>query len=109
MGTVPLPTKLNKDPLVDAVFEIRLSSSMPASSVIPGILFDKLKPHPQIERLPASDIPSPIRALNPALQFQPLMRIHWNNSFLVLVGDVSLGLACKMPYPGWQSFKSHIL
>jgi uncharacterized protein (TIGR04255 family) len=106
---VPLPTKLKKDPLVDAVFEIRLSSSMPVSSIVPGILAAKLKTIPQIERLPASDLPSQIRALTPALQFQPLIRIHWNDSFLVLVGDVSLGLACKMPYPGWHSFKSHIL
>jgi uncharacterized protein (TIGR04255 family) len=109
MPTVQLPTKLKKEPLVDAVFEIRFSASVPASSVIPGILFAKLKPHPQIERLPASDIPSQIRALNPALQSQPLMRMHWNDSFLVLIGDVSVGLGCKMPYPGWQSFKSHIL
>jgi uncharacterized protein (TIGR04255 family) len=106
----PLPTKLKKDRLVDAVFEIRFSSALPASSVIPGILFAKLKPHPhQIERLPASDIPSQMRALNPALQFQPLMRMHWNNGFLILIGDVSLGLACKMPYPGWRNFKRHIL
>jgi uncharacterized protein (TIGR04255 family) len=109
MSTVQLPTKLKKDPLVDAVFEIRFSSSIPASSVVPGILFAKLKGHPQIERLPAADIPSQIRALNPALQSQPLMRMHWNNNFLVLIGDVNLGLGCKMPYPGWQSFKSHIL
>jgi len=108
MPTVLLPTRLKKDPLVDAVFEIRFSSAIPASSVIPGILFAKLKGHPQIERLPASDIPAQIRALNPALQSQPLMRMHWKNSFLVLIGDVSLGLGCKMPYPGWSSFKSHI-
>jgi uncharacterized protein (TIGR04255 family) len=110
MPSVPLPTKLKKDPLVDAVFEIRFSSALAASSVIPGILFAKLKAHPQqIERLPASDIPSQMRALNPALQFQPLMRMHWNDNFLILIGDISLGLACKMPYPGWENFKSHIL
>jgi len=109
MPTSSLPTNLKKDPLVDAVFEIRFSSSIPASSVVPGILFSKLKGQAQIERLPASDIPSQLRMLNPALQSQPLMRMHWNNNFLVLIGDVSLGLGCKMPYPGWQSFKSHIL
>jgi uncharacterized protein (TIGR04255 family) len=109
MRPVQLPTKLKEDPLIDAVFEIRFSTSLPASSVVPGILFSKLKPQPQIERLPASDIPSQVRALNPLLQSQPLMRMHWNSNFLVLIGDVSLGLGCKMPYPGWQSFKPHIL
>lgn len=91
MPPVQLPTKLKKDPLVDGIFEIRFSSSLPASTVVPGILFAKLKPQPQqIEKLPASDIPSQMRALNPVLQ-QPLMRIHWNSSFMVLIGDVSLG------------------
>jgi uncharacterized protein (TIGR04255 family) len=110
MPTVRLPTKLKNDPLVDAVFEIRFSSAIPASSVIPGILFAALKANPQqLERLPTFDIPSQMRALNPVLQFQPLMRMHWNDHFLILIGDVSLGLACKIPYPGWQSFKSHII
>ena len=68
MPTRSLPTNLKKDPLVDAVFEIRFSSSIPASSVVPGILFSKLKGQAQIERLPASDIPSQLRMLNPALQ-----------------------------------------
>jgi uncharacterized protein (TIGR04255 family) len=110
MPTVRLPAKLKKDPLVDAVFEIRFSSALPASSVIPGILFATLKGNSQqIERLPAFDIPSQMRAANPALQSQPLMRMHWNDNYLILIGDVSLGLGCKIPYPGWQSFKSHII
>jgi uncharacterized protein (TIGR04255 family) len=110
MPTVQLPAKLKKDPLVDAVFEIRFSSALPASSVIPGILFSTLKANPQqLERLPAFDIPSQMRALNPALQFQPLMRMHWNDNYFILIGDVALGLACKIPYPGWKSFKSHII
>jgi uncharacterized protein (TIGR04255 family) len=110
MPTVQLPTKLKKDPLVEAVFEIRFSSALPASSVIPGILFTTLKANPQqLERLPAFDLPSQMRALNPALQFQPLMRMHWNDNYLILIGDVSIGLACKLPYPGWQSFKFHII
>ncbi len=105
-----LPTKLEKEPLVDAVFEMRFASRVPASSVIPGILFTRLETHPQqIERLPAADIPTEIRTREPSLRFQPVMRLHWDDNFLILVGDTSLGLGCKMPYPGWKNFKPHIL
>jgi uncharacterized protein (TIGR04255 family) len=109
MPTDSLPTKLKKEPLVDAVFELRFSSTVAASNVIPGILLARLKKPPRMERLPAADIPTQIRALNPVFQAQPLIRIHWNDSFMILVGDAGLGLACKMPYPGWHNFKSHIL
>jgi len=105
-----LPTKLKNEPLVDAVFEMRFASRVPASSVIPGILFTRLDTHPQqIERLPAADIPSEMRAREPSLRFQPVMRLHWDNNFVILVGDTSLGIGCKMPYPGWKNFKPHIL
>ena len=105
-----LPTKLENEPLVDAVFEMRFAARVPASSVIPGILFTRLEPHPQqIDRLPAAEIPSEIRAREPNLRFQPVMRLHWDDHFLIMVGDTSLGLGCKIPYPGWKTFKPHIL
>jgi uncharacterized protein (TIGR04255 family) len=37
------------------------------------------------------------------------MRLHWDDNFLIMVGDTTLGLGCKMPYPGWKKFKAHIL
>jgi hypothetical protein len=37
--TNKLPTKLKKEPLVDAVFELRFYSSAPASSIFPGFFF----------------------------------------------------------------------
>jgi uncharacterized protein (TIGR04255 family) len=110
MPAGPLPTKLEKEPLVDAVFEIRFAPRVPASSVIPGILFTRPETQPQqIERLPAADIPAEFRSREPSLRFQPVMRLHWDDNFLIMVGDTSLGLGCKMPYPGWRNFKPHIL
>ncbi len=110
MPAGPLPTKLEKEPLVDAVFEIRFNSRVPASTVIPGILFTRLETHPQqIERLPVADLPPELRTREPGLRFQPVMRLHWDENFLIMVGDTTLGLGCKMPYPGWRNFKPHIL
>jgi hypothetical protein len=54
MPTDSLPTKLKKEPLVDAVFELRFSSTVAASNVIPAILLARLKKPPRMERLPAS-------------------------------------------------------
>lgn len=103
-----LPIKLAKEPLFDAIFELRFTSEMPASSILPGYLFSKLKGEKKIERLPAADLPKQLRDADPNLQFAPMVRIHWNN-FLILISDRSVALACKMPYQGWLVFKQAII
>jgi len=109
MKIAKLPTKLKKEPLVDAIFEIRFSSSVPASSVLPGVLFSNVPDKERkIERLPTADIPTQIRDTDPNLRFHPLLRLHWGQ-FLILIGDASLGIACKMPYVGWVAFKKQII
>ncbi|NML85237.1 TIGR04255 family protein [Polaromonas sp.] len=101
-----LPTKLNKEPLIEAIFEIRFTSSVNASDIMPGFLHAKSKGS-KIERLPIGQIPREIREADPQLAQQPLVRIHLDN-FLVLVGDKALALSCKLPYPGWKAFKAEI-
>lgn len=109
MPNQTLPKKLNKEPLIDAVFEIRFSSSIPASNILPGFLFAKIGQKKwQVESLPVSEIPSQMREVDQNLRYQPLKRIHWDN-FLILVGDNSLGVGCKMPYAGWYKFKERII
>ena len=36
------------------------------------------------------------------------MRIHWDD-FLILIGDNSLGVGCKMPYLGWIKFREQLV
>lgn len=105
----PFPTKLNIEPLVEAVFEMRFNSNNPAaSSIMPGLLFQNLDNiGPEIERLPAAEIPSQIRLTQPNLRFQPLLRLNWGD-YYIFVGDSVLSLVCKMPYQGWTSFKEKI-
>jgi uncharacterized protein (TIGR04255 family) len=113
MAAHQLPIKLKKEPLADAVFEIRFSSAIPGSNIIPGMLASHLPAQDlKFERLPAADIPNHIRNLDPTLRAQPLMRMQWRENFVIMIGDTSLALGCKLPYPGWrgdQGFKSHIL
>jgi uncharacterized protein (TIGR04255 family) len=112
MSAYALPVKLRKEPLVDALFEIRFSSSVPASSILPGLLFSGLAASTGaptlIERLPISDVPSQIRSADPVLKFQPLVKLS-NGRFLIMVGDASVLIACELPYAGWTLFKAKII
>ena len=104
----PLPIRLTSEPLVDAIFEVRFVSQAPATSVLPGVLYAKLGAPTKIERLPPSEVPEAIRLSEPTLQYVPLLRLVYEEYF-VLVGDRSVLVAAKLPYCGWQKFKNFIL
>lgn len=103
-----LPLLLEQEPLVDAVFEVRVSSSSSLADVIPGFLVHDLGGDARISRLPAADLPFPVRKQDPTLQFAPLLRIEWGDYF-ISVGDGNVVISCKMPYPKWPSFRAAIL
>lgn len=102
-----LPKKLKKEPLIDAVFEIRFTSVFPAGGILPGLLFGKLGGNKAIEQLPVAQIPQALRDAEPNLQFAPLSRLDWEQ-FYINVGDRSVSVGFKHPYPGWSSFKPAI-
>lgn len=103
-----LPKTLEREPLVDAVFEVRMGGDPHLADLLPGALFGQLEPKPTLHRLPAAEIPQPIRDQNPALAFSPLSRLDWGE-FTISFGDRSLLIACKLPYPKWPAFKDAIL
>jgi len=103
-----LPKKLKKEPLVDAVFEVRFTSSFPLGSVLPGLLFGNLEGDKKIEQLPLSQLPQIMRDADPNLRFAPLSRLDWDQ-FYINVGERSLSVGFKYPYPGWSCFKPAII
>lgn len=103
-----LPTKLEAEPLIDAVFELRFSCAFPASHILPGLLFSKLEGDKIIENLPVSQLPKNLRDADPNLQYQPLSRIQWDK-FYINIGDQSISVGIKLPYPGWSNFKTAII
>ena len=104
-----LPRMLEREPLVDAVFEVRMSGSQSLADILPGFLFHELdNPKPVIARLPAAEIPLPMRANDPSLQFAPVLRLDWGQYF-ISVGDRNVVVSCKLPYPKWPNFKATIL
>lgn len=103
-----LPKKLSKEPLIDAVFEMRFSSEFPASDILPGFLFGKLDGNKKVETLPSSQFPKKLRDSDPSLQFAPLVRLEWD-LYNINVSDRSIVIGCKLPYPGWIEFRKIIL
>lgn len=103
-----LPVRLEREPLVDAVFEVRVNPSSSLADMIPGFLMHDLGGDARMTRLSAADLPFPMRKQNPNLENAPLLRIEWGDYF-ISVGDRNVIVSCKMPYPKWPSFKAAIL
>ena len=103
-----LPKVLEREPLVDALFEVRLNGAPPLGDILPGALFGGITPKPTIERLPAAEFPYPIRANDPNLQFSPVSRLDVGQ-YQISVSDRSFFISCKLPYPKWPAFKEKII
>lgn len=102
--SIAIPSKLEADPIIDAIIEMRLDASVSLSDVLPGVLLQSFEGTLSIERLSASEIPKPIRDQDPNLKYQPLMRLVYG-SYSILVGDRVVALSCPIPYPGGDEFK----
>ncbi|QHA83571.1 TIGR04255 family protein [Pseudomonas mediterranea] len=102
----PLPIRLGKSPLVEALFEIRFQAQGPASSILPGFLYTKLG-CTEITKTPHAEIPDQIRQTAPELKFLPLTRLTWDKYFISL-GDNNIVISSGYPYSGWPNFKQAI-
>lgn len=102
----PLPSRLGKSPLVEALFEIRFKTAHPASSILPGFLYTKLGCS-EIIKLPHADIPDQIRHSSPELMFVPLTRLKWEK-YYINIGDNNIVISSGNPYGGWKTFKGAI-
>ena len=104
-----LPKALGREPLIDALFEVRFNqTSVPLADIQPGFLIGRLVPRPSISRLPAAEIPGPMRASNPALRYAPIQRLDWKQ-FSISLGDQNVIVNCKLPYPKWPALKEIIV
>jgi len=103
-----LPIKLTKEPLIDAIFEVRFSSKIPAATILPGFLFNKLEGDKAINQFPVAQLPKQVRDADPNLKYAPISNIDWTR-FFINIGDHSLSVSCKYPYSGWNNFKDAIV
>lgn len=103
------PLKLKKEPLVEAVCELRVAGNVALSAFFPGLLFAQ---HPadvsELQQLPTAMIPEQVRAMQPELAFAPLVRMRFKG-VLVMIGERSITVSNPAPYIGWAGFKPLIV
>lgn len=105
------PKKLGKEPIVEAVFEVRLAEGgkYPLSAIFPGAARMAFQNDiHRISKLPIADIPAPIREAQEEMRYQPVISIEENTVF-INVSDRSVIVACRLPYIGWNRFREKII
>jgi len=104
------PKKLNRCPLVEAIFEIRFNTMIPEDAVF-GIVYQSLgkiiNKKPPVA-LPIVNLPSEVRRQDPNLKFQPHYQIKLNN-WTISVGPKTLLFSNRSPYVGWDEYKRFII
>jgi len=104
-----IPIRLRKEPLLEAVWEIRFSGTKSSiADLLPGMLFNALPgKYRNIVRLPAADIPAPIVEHDKNLRYAPKIRLE-NGNQAVQIGEHVVSLSCRRPYTGWNQFSADI-
>jgi uncharacterized protein (TIGR04255 family) len=105
----PIPKKLKHDAIVEAVFEMRFDMES-----IPEILFGRLVDFSawsafQQRRLPAYDLPAPIRQADETLRYQAVFELNdvKANSSL-RIGPQVVSYHQREPYGSWTTFRPRV-
>lgn len=111
--TNPLPKRLRKEPLIEAIWQAQFEGIEGIGELLPGILFTELKKsHPSLQpkRLPTADIPAPIAQVDPKLRITAkVLMEEVDGPFVWQVGDRIVTLNCRKPYVGWDKFKEAVV
>lgn len=104
-----IPVRLKKEPLLEAVWEMRFTTTKTSvAELLPGLIYKSLPgKYPKIVRLPAADIPAPIIEHDPNLRHVPKIRLEGGNH-AVQIGEHVVSLSCRRPYSGWTTFSADI-
>lgn len=106
-----IPRRLRKDPILEAIVEIRFEASQNnVASILPGLLFSKLRDHsPRLETLmPIGAFPPDVLSVNPELRYVAQTRLSIEG-FNIQIGDNSIGISAVGKYPGGEKFYARAL
>ncbi|MGP9809642.1 TIGR04255 family protein [Halomonas sp. AOP12-C2-37] len=103
-----LPKKLGKEPILDAIFELRFTSDVSVSDILPGILYMKDGGEWKFERTQIADMPKQFRDSDSSLKYAILTYMNYGN-YTIGVGDKVLNVSSRLPYKGWGDFKKTIV
>jgi len=105
----PVPKKLKQDAIIEAILEIRFDmKTLP--EVFIGRLADCIhwKGFTQ-NRMPAYDVPAPLRQADPHLRYQPVFElVETGGNRSVRIGPQVISYHRLSPYIGWERFSCEI-
>jgi uncharacterized protein (TIGR04255 family) len=105
-----LPTKLKRDAIAEALFEIRFSHDSLSEAVCGRLLnADVWKTFRQV-RLPLGEVPHQIRENDHALKYQPIFELcdETKTENKVRIGPNVLSFHVVGTYPGWEVFRKEL-
>lgn len=105
-----VPKRLRKEPLLEAVWEIRFSSDTESvADLLPGLIYKTMgTEYPKIERLPVANLPSAVVQQDAKLRYMPTVRLE-GNPYSIQIGEHVVSLSCRRPYTGWGKFEPKII
>jgi len=102
-----LPIRIEKCPIVDAIFEIRFTSNIYSSAVF-GLIYNILKDnYPEVVKLPILQLPEELRENDPNLRFKPTYKAA-GDGFIIQIGPEVFSITSEIPYVGWKRFSAEI-
>lgn len=103
------PTRLGQDTILEAVFEVRFSSTQDAAGdLFPGLFKAEFGSRfESVTRLPAADLPRSLLASDKNLIYTPLHVLRGKDE-LLQVGHQVVTYGAEQPYIGWAKFKPKI-
>ncbi|MEP1216448.1 MAG: TIGR04255 family protein [Marinobacter sp.] len=105
------PTKLKEDAILEALCDVRLQapSNIPEEVLIGWLIDCGSWKDWQLNRLPNSSIPYPIRHAEEGLRYQPTVELRKpSGDRLVKIGPYSFSYHIIGNYPGWDVFKREL-
>jgi len=105
--TMKLPKKITPCPILEAVVELRFSTSL-FSEAIFGLMYDKVKDdYKKFEKLPILQLPEAVRENDPNLKYQPHYKLM-SDDYMLQIGTHVISLVHPMNsqkiYKGWGEF-----
>jgi uncharacterized protein (TIGR04255 family) len=105
----PIPKRLKKEPLLEALWEVRFGSDKESVvELLPGLIYrDLSSSYPEIRRLPVANLPPRVIQQDAALRYIPTVRLQ-GDRYSIQIGEHAVSLSCPRPYTGWEEFSKSI-
>ncbi|WP_210456521.1 TIGR04255 family protein [Pantoea ananatis] len=104
-----IPTSLSKQPVIEAVFELRYSKDTQISEIMPGFLFHALNCEKPITHTQASQIPKNVRESDEDMYYAVISRLEFEEHYIGLSDHGITISSISGNYEGWTAFKKVIL